>query len=151
MPKRPNVLFILSDQHNAKCSGARATRTCETPHLDRLAAEGVRFDTRTPEPDLHAQPRELPVRPVLPQPRLLRPRAAEPRRLARRARPLPPAGYRTAAVGKIHCPENWVENDCDFFREVYHGCSIGGCPEYTAYLHRRSALADRDELNWIAI
>ena len=40
--RRPNILLILSDDHGleAGCYGNQAIRT---PHMDRLAAEGVRF------------------------------------------------------------------------------------------------------------
>jgi len=41
---RPNVLFILSDQHNAKVLGHKGHPDVKTPNLDRLASEGVRFD-----------------------------------------------------------------------------------------------------------
>jgi choline-sulfatase/uncharacterized sulfatase len=27
-------------------------------------------------------------------------------------------GYRSAAIGKIHCPPGWVERDCDRFEET---------------------------------
>ncbi len=37
MPDRPNVLFILSDQHNAKVLGCQGHPDVRTPHLDRLA------------------------------------------------------------------------------------------------------------------
>lgn len=40
--KRPNVLYIMTDQHHADCLGA-AGRQVRTPNLDQLAAEGVRF------------------------------------------------------------------------------------------------------------
>jgi choline-sulfatase/uncharacterized sulfatase len=45
MPDRPNVLWIMADQHNAKCTewGSFPT-TARTPNLSRLADEGVRFD-----------------------------------------------------------------------------------------------------------
>jgi choline-sulfatase/uncharacterized sulfatase len=47
------------------------------------------------------------------------------------------AGYRTAAIGKIHCPENWLETDSDLFLETC-GCSVGGrCQAYTDYLTER--------------
>jgi len=35
--QRPNVLFVLSDQHNAKCLGHKGHPDVKTPHLDRLA------------------------------------------------------------------------------------------------------------------
>ena len=47
------------------------------------------------------------------------------------------AGYTTAAAGKIHCPEYWLEDDCDVFHETC-GCSIGGrSPAYTEFLKER--------------
>ena len=39
----PNILFIQSDQHRYDCLGANGHPLLQTPHLDRLAAEGVRF------------------------------------------------------------------------------------------------------------
>ena len=44
MSDRPNVLFILSDQHNAKVLGHKGHPDVQTPNMDRLAREGVRFD-----------------------------------------------------------------------------------------------------------
>jgi choline-sulfatase/uncharacterized sulfatase len=46
-------------------------------------------------------------------------------------------GYSTAAIGKIHCPEYWAEDDSDLFHETC-GCSIGGrSKEYARYLEER--------------
>ena len=39
---RPNLLVIMSDQHHAGVLGAAGDRLAHTPHLDRLAAGGVR-------------------------------------------------------------------------------------------------------------
>jgi arylsulfatase A-like enzyme len=39
----PNVLFILDDQLRADACGVYGGRNIETPHIDRLAAEGVTF------------------------------------------------------------------------------------------------------------
>ena len=39
---RPNILFILADQHNAKVLGHAGHPQVCTPHLDCMAAEGVR-------------------------------------------------------------------------------------------------------------
>ena len=44
--KKPNILFIMSDDvgwGDLGCYGGGAMRGAPTPHLDRLAAEGVRF------------------------------------------------------------------------------------------------------------
>jgi arylsulfatase A-like enzyme len=41
--ERPNVLFITVDQWRAECLSCAGHPVVETPNLDRLAAEGVRF------------------------------------------------------------------------------------------------------------
>jgi arylsulfatase A-like enzyme len=41
---RPNILFIMTDDHAAQAIGAYGSKVNQTPHLDRLAAQGVRFD-----------------------------------------------------------------------------------------------------------
>ena len=38
-----NVLFIFSDEHDPRYMGCSGHRFVKTPHLDRLAARGVRF------------------------------------------------------------------------------------------------------------
>ncbi|HOX38011.1 MAG TPA: sulfatase-like hydrolase/transferase [Candidatus Brocadiia bacterium] len=40
----PNVLFIMSDEHNASITGCYGNRTVRTPHLDALSATGITFD-----------------------------------------------------------------------------------------------------------
>lgn len=42
-PKRPNILFIMSDDHAAHAISAYGSRVNKTPYLDRLANEGVCF------------------------------------------------------------------------------------------------------------
>jgi len=51
VPKRPNVLFLMSDEHRADVSGFMGNDTVRTPVLDRLAADGVVFtNAYTPSP-----------------------------------------------------------------------------------------------------
>ena len=45
MPDRPNVLFLLSDQHNAKFLSCTGHPHALTPNMDRMAGGGVRFDS----------------------------------------------------------------------------------------------------------
>ncbi|MEL6890026.1 MAG: sulfatase [Actinomycetota bacterium] len=42
--KRPNFVFIMSDDHAAHAISAYGSRINETPNLDRIAAGGMRFD-----------------------------------------------------------------------------------------------------------
>lgn len=47
----PNILFIMSDQMTAALTGVYGHPVVKTPHLERLAADGVRFDAAyTPFP-----------------------------------------------------------------------------------------------------
>ena len=41
---RPNILFIMSDDHAAHAISAYGSRVNQTPNLDRLAKAGMRFD-----------------------------------------------------------------------------------------------------------
>ena len=43
--ERPNILFIMSDDHAAHAMSCYASRVNQTPNLDRIANEGMRFDT----------------------------------------------------------------------------------------------------------
>ena len=44
MPDRPNILFVFSDQQRWDTCGCYGQPLPVTPHLDQLAAEGVRFE-----------------------------------------------------------------------------------------------------------
>lgn len=49
-PKRPNVLLILADDLGFECLGCYGGKSYQTPHLDRLAAEGARFNYAFAQP-----------------------------------------------------------------------------------------------------
>jgi arylsulfatase A-like enzyme len=42
--EKPNILFILSDDHSAPWIGCYGTPNVRTPNLDRFAAQGMRFN-----------------------------------------------------------------------------------------------------------
>lgn len=44
MSQRPNIVFITSDQHRGDSMGCAGHPCVRTPHLDKLAQMGVRFD-----------------------------------------------------------------------------------------------------------
>ena len=136
---RPNILFILSDQHNAKVLGHRGHPDVLTPNLDKLASEGVRFENAITQNPICTPSRVTWLSGQYchnhgyyglsgPKPTGLPSALGHFRR----------NGYRTGAIGKIHCPEYWVEDDSDFFHETC-GTSIGGrSPKYAAYLEERN-------------
>lgn len=102
-PQRPNLLFILGDDHAGYALGADGDRMAETPNLDRLAREGTRFARHYCNSPVCTPSRQSFLTGQLPH-------AAGVTRLPTRlaedkptlARQLRQAGYFTAAVGKMH-------------------------------------------------
>jgi len=43
LKRRPNVLWIMSDQHNANCMSFKGHPNVKTPNLDKIASNGVDF------------------------------------------------------------------------------------------------------------
>lgn len=43
MSRQPNILFLFTDQQRADSLGCYGNSVCQTPNIDSLAAEGVRF------------------------------------------------------------------------------------------------------------
>jgi arylsulfatase A len=54
--RKPNVVLIMADDFGYECVAANGGQSYKTPHLDRLAAGGVRFE------HCHAQPLCTPTR-----------------------------------------------------------------------------------------
>jgi arylsulfatase A-like enzyme len=44
MVQQPNIILILTDQHRLSAVGCYGETQCRTPHIDRLAKEGVLFE-----------------------------------------------------------------------------------------------------------
>jgi arylsulfatase A-like enzyme len=103
MSERPNFLFFITDQHRADYLGCAGHPIVKTPHIDALAARGVRFD------NFHvATPVCMPNRASLltgryPSAHGLRYNGGD---LSYRAstftQVLRAGGYKTAAIGKSH-------------------------------------------------
>lgn len=100
---RPNVLWICADDLAAYTLGAYGNRLAHTPNIDRLAAEGIRFDgaycnspvcTASRQSFLTGRyPRSIGVTQL---------KTALPESETTLAEMLSAAGYRTAAIGKMH-------------------------------------------------
>ena len=41
---RPNIIFIMTDDHTKQAMSAYGNSLMETPNLDRIANEGIRFE-----------------------------------------------------------------------------------------------------------
>ena len=141
MSLQPNILFIISDQHNAKILGHKGHPNARTPHLDQLAAEGVRFDNAITQ-----NPICTPSRVSFLSGQYCHNHGyyglsgPNPNGLPNLFSHFRQYGYVTSAVGKIHCPEYWVEDAVDNFHETCN-CSIGGrSAKYAAFLRSRNKL-----------
>jgi choline-sulfatase/uncharacterized sulfatase len=147
MNKR-NVVWIVADQHNARFLGFRKLENIFTPNLDRLASEGVWFENA-----ICQNPICTPSRVSFLSGQYCHNHGyyglsgENPGGLPSIIGHFRSEGYRTAAIGKIHCPEYWVEDDCDVFHETCDDCSIEGrSPDYTAYLKSEGVLEREDHI-----
>ncbi len=142
----PNVIMILADQHHADLMGCAGHPQALTPHLDALAAGGVRCSA------VYCQnPICTPSRVSIlsgqychnhgyyglsgPTPSHLPSLFGHFRR----------HGYRTAGFGKLHlpaCPHNWVLDDVDRFGDAFE--SGDGERGQGIYLQQLEALGLRD-------
>jgi choline-sulfatase len=101
--ERPNVLWICADDHSAYVCGAYGNKVVRTPHIDALAAGGIRFDraycnspvcTASRQSFLTGRyPRSIGVTQLA---------TALPESEITLAELLRDAGYDTAAIGKMH-------------------------------------------------
>ena len=124
MRRPPNILFLLSDEHNAKCLGHVPGSEVKTPNLDALAAGGVRCANAVTQSPICTPSRISFASGQYPHnhgyyglagkleggPNLVG-------NLPHLWRHFRKAGYRTGAVGKSHLPPGWIEGDCDRFVE----------------------------------
>ena len=44
MSKKPNIIVIMTDEHDPGVTGCYGDPIVQTPHIDKLAREGVTFD-----------------------------------------------------------------------------------------------------------
>jgi len=124
MPAQPlNVLHLIADQHHAGLMGCAGHRQANTPHLDRLAREGVRFTAAYCQNPI-CSPSRLSI---------LSGQYCSNHGYYGLCGPAPTQlpsvfghfrahGYRTAAIGKLHlphAPRNWAAHDLDLFADVY--------------------------------
>lgn len=138
---KPNILFIVADQHSAKVLGHQSHPDARTPHLDRMAGEGCRFDSAIAQNPICTPSRVSFLSGQYPHNHgYYSLSGRNPQGLPTILGHFRQAGWFTAAMGKIHCPEYWVEDDCDVFHEsnAFHaGSVVGRSPAYTRFLQAR--------------
>lgn len=129
MKKKPNILILYTDQHNARCLGCYGNKEIHTPNLDRLAAEGVTMDNA-----FCNNPICTPSRMCMLSGQyahnfgyygLMGPMPAQ---LPTLFDHLKSQGYTNGVAGKIHTPAGWVSRGCDFVADGY-GFEVPLTPE----------------------
>jgi len=107
---RPNILLVHGDQHRYDCLGAAGNPDVHTPHLDKLAAEGVRFDhSYCPYPVCTPSRYSLLSGLYTNEHRGWSNRCTLAPEIDTFPRILRRAGYRTAAVGKMHFTPTYLD------------------------------------------
>ena len=138
---QPNILFIVADQHNAKVLCHQGHPDVQTPQLDRMAREGCRFDNAITQNPICTPSRVSFLSGQYPHNHgYYSLSGRNPEGLPNIFGHFRAAGYFTAAMGKIHCPEYWVEDDCDEFHESNSwmaGSVVGRSAAYTRFLRER--------------
>lgn len=108
--RNPNILFILSDQHRADCLGCYGNPDVRTPHLDGLAAEGTRYESMfCPYPLCTPSRYSLLSGLYVHEHRCGDNFCTLPEGTATFPSLFKEAGYRTAAVGKMHFTPTYLD------------------------------------------
>ncbi len=145
---RPNIVFILADDFGWRDLGCYGSTFHETPHLDRLAAQGMRFTDAYAACNVCSPTRAsiltgkyparlnltdwLPGRPDRPDQKLKRPTIIDhlPLEEVTIAKALKEAGYQTAFLGKWHLGGEKFFPEHQGFDLNIAGCDKGSPPSY---------------------
>lgn len=169
MPNRPNILFILTDQHRLEAVSSYADTVCQTPNIDRLADEGVQFDRAYTPCPVCTPARASIMTGQFPHSHGMCDNVASlgcsvhsiPDRSELLSRRLDDAGYNCGYTGKWHLApddsnteifgrevEQTVPSDVGFEGQDFPGHGDGGWqyPEYQSYLEENGFSLELDAL-----
>lgn len=108
----PNVLWIMTDQHHARCLGCMGNPAIRTPNLDRLAADGVLFENAFCQSPVCMASRAALLTGRYPEAVRVRGMGVLPPSETTFPEVLRRNGYCTGAFGKVHLtPEKYTKQD----------------------------------------
>jgi arylsulfatase len=143
MTRARNVVFILADQLNSRYLGHAGHPQVRTPHLDRMAKEGVRFTEATCSTPLCTSSRVSFLSGQYTHNHLYFGLSGpKPTGLPSFLGHCRSRGFHTAALGKIHCPAHWIEEHSDVFHETCKTSVGGRSSAYLDFLGARAELED---------
>jgi choline-sulfatase/uncharacterized sulfatase len=145
--KKPNILIIMDDQHHAGCFGYSNHPDVKTPHLDRLAAEGVNFRNAFCQNGICVPSRVCLMTGQYPTATGVygSDTMGIPASLLALPAYLQNFGYQTAMIGKKHMP-NWPTHGFQYERLCYHADAPVRQLHYYNYLKRHGLHEHYDEL-----
>ena len=148
-PKRPNILFLVSDQHQARLLGCAGHESVKTPNLDKLAARGVLCHRAYTTNPICTPSRVSMLSGQYPHNHGYFGLAGPaPKNLPNLFGHILQNGYRTAGIGKLHLPDdprNWVADDIDLYADCYRFASGNRFDSpYHRYLKRQGVYEMED-------
>lgn len=150
MSERPlSVLHVVADQHPAGLLGCAGHPHVRTPNLDALAGDGLRLANHyTTNPICTPSRVSFLSGQYCHNHGYYAIEGPTPARLPSYLHHFKARGYRTAAFGKLHVPNNprnWLESACDELSDTLHGPDgRRDTSGYRDYL-RRAGMLDRDD------
>jgi arylsulfatase A-like enzyme len=146
--RRPNILFLMTDQQRGDCVGAAGNPAIHTPHIDRIAQEGVRFSSAYSSTPTCTPARTALLTGLSPwhHGMLGMTNMAEEYTLEK-PRALRAAGYYTATIGKQHFYP--MRNGHGYQRMIVdEHCPCGNGPEALAAAEKRGPIERSDYEAW---
>jgi arylsulfatase A-like enzyme len=142
----PHILLLMTDQHRADCIGADGNSVIRTPHLDRIAREGVRFEHAYSSTPTCTPARAALLTGLSPWNHgMLGYGRIAPRYAFEKPRAMREAGYYAIAVGKQHYAP--MRNGHGYERMVLdEHCEEGNGPQ--AVVHPDAERADYEAWFW---
>ena len=141
---RPNVLFLFSDQHNAEAMGCAGHPIVQTPRLDQLAADGVRFDRAYCQDAICVPSRTSLMTGLYPRTTgclYNSNRPLDQEQYAPLQYTLQAAGYRTGCFGKRHLPNDYMSGGWDRTATVISPKQDPSDENYEEWIEERGLLA----------
>ncbi|UCD53673.1 MAG: sulfatase-like hydrolase/transferase [Phycisphaerales bacterium] len=143
---RPNILIIHTDEHRIECLGAYGNADVKTPNIDRLAAEGVRYDTSfCPFPVCTPSRYSLLCGQYVHEHRGWSNHCTLAPAIATFPKVLRTEGYRTKAVGKMHFTPTYLDVGFSEMTLAEQNGPGRWDDDYHRYL-REHGLVDRNDL-----
>ena len=146
--ERPNIILIMTDQHNARCLSCAGEPVLKTPNIDGLAADGVRF-TNAFSNSIHCGPSRVSFLTGMYEHTHRRHRNQDepPDNLNPITSLLRGEGYQTAFVGKGHLGVEWPRKEFDYHRFDFLTDALPGKPlscDYFKFLVDQGVADDFD-------